>query len=114
MFVERGIRFRSRTNPLTVGWCHSFFKTGCQFWFLADFACTRVDSFLTMFITPFGCYCFHRLPFGITSAPEYFQHLLAQILKDLDGVVCLMDDVLMYGKTQEEHDHHLLNVLQTM
>nr|XP_050038007.1 uncharacterized protein K02A2.6-like [Dermacentor andersoni] len=28
---------------------------------------------LTTFITPYGRYCFCRLPFGITSAPEYFQ-----------------------------------------
>lgn len=28
---------------------------------------------LTMFITPFGRYCFKRLPFGITSGPEHFQ-----------------------------------------
>lgn len=27
---------------------------------------------LTTFLTPFGRYCFTRLPFGITSAPEYF------------------------------------------
>ena len=39
---------------------------------------------------------------------------MTQILKDLDGVVCLMDDVLIFGKTQEEHDHRLLIVLQTM
>ena len=72
------------------------------------------STLLTTFITPFGRYCFHRLPFGITSAPEYFQHQMTQILKDLNGVVCLMDDVLIFGKTQEEHDHRLLNVLQTM
>ena len=28
---------------------------------------------LTTFITPFGRYCFHKLPFGITSAPKLFQ-----------------------------------------
>lgn len=28
---------------------------------------------LTTFITPLGRYCFKRLPFGITSAPEIFQ-----------------------------------------
>ena len=72
------------------------------------------STLLTTFITPFGRYCFHRLPFGITSAPEYFQHQMTQILKDLDGIVCLMDDVLIFRKTQEEHDHRLLNVLQTM
>ena len=28
---------------------------------------------LTTLITPFGRFCFNRLPFGITSAPEHFQ-----------------------------------------
>ena len=28
---------------------------------------------LTTFITPYGCFCFNRLPFGITSAPDHFQ-----------------------------------------
>ena len=27
----------------------------------------------TTFITPFGHFCFNRLPFGITSAPKHFQ-----------------------------------------
>ena len=31
------------------------------------------SSLLTAFLTPFGRYCFHRLPFGISSAPEHFQ-----------------------------------------
>ena len=31
------------------------------------------SSKLTTFITPFGRFRFNRLPFGITSAPEYYQ-----------------------------------------
>jgi len=31
------------------------------------------SNLLTTFVTPFGCYCFNRLPFGICSAPEIFQ-----------------------------------------
>ena len=27
-------------------------------------------------------------------------------------MVCLIDDILVYGKTQEEHDRHLTAVLQ--
>ena len=34
---------------------------------------SRDSALLTTFITPFGRFCFHRLPFGITSAPEHFQ-----------------------------------------
>ena len=31
------------------------------------------SALLTTFITPFGQFCFHRMPFGISSAPEHFQ-----------------------------------------
>ena len=30
------------------------------------------SALLTTFITPFGRFCFNRLPFGISSAPELF------------------------------------------
>ena len=53
---------------------------------------------LTTFITPFGRFCFNCLPFGITSAPEYFQKKMSQLLEGLEGVVCIMDDVLIYGQ----------------
>ena len=71
-------------------------------------------SLLTTFITPFGRYRFNCLPFGITSAPEHFQHRMSGILQGLDGVVCMMDDILVHGKTQEEHDQCLQNVLQRL
>jgi len=61
-----------------------------------------------------GQYCFLRLPFGITSAPEFFQHQMSEMLADKQGVVCLMDDVLVYGATQTEHDERLEAVLQTI
>ena len=65
---------------------------------------------LTTFITPFGRFCFNHLPFGITSAPEYFQQKMSALLAGLDEVVCQMDDTLVFGKTQE-HDKRLLAVL---
>ena len=67
---------------------------------------------LTTFITPFGRFCFNRLPFGITSAPEHFQRRVSEILSGLDGFVGLVDDILVYGATQEEHDSRLRAVLQ--
>ena len=42
----------------------------------------------TTFITPFGRYHFQRLPFGINSAPEHFQRVMAEVIDGLDGVVC--------------------------
>ena len=67
---------------------------------------------LTTFITPFGRFCFNKLPFGISSAPEHFQKRMSNILAGLEGVLCLIDDVLIYGKDTEEHDERLLAVLE--
>ena len=35
---------------------------------------------LTTFITPMGCYCFNKLPSGISSAQEHFQSRMSEIL----------------------------------
>ena len=66
---------------------------------------------LTTFITSFGRYCFNKLPFGISSAPELFQRRMNEILEWLDGVLCQMDDVLIFGSTQAEHDSRPFAVL---
>ena len=62
---------------------------------------------LTTFITPFGRFCFNRLPFGISSAPEHFQKRISQVVERTDGALCLMDDILVYGKSVGEHNQHL-------
>ena len=54
------------------------------------------------------------LPFGITSAPEHFQKRMSTILADHDGVVCLVDDVLVHGKNQIEHHQRVKAVLQRL
>ena len=72
----------------------------------------KSSRLLTTFITPFGCFHFNKLPFGISSAPEHFQKRMSAILSGLDGFVCQMDDVLVFGKDQEEHDSRIRAVLK--
>ena len=72
------------------------------------------SKLLTTFITPFGRYCFNRLPFGIRSAPEIFQRTLSSILEGLDGVICRMDDILIHGRHQAEHDERVRAVLHRL
>ncbi|XP_011410333.1 PREDICTED: uncharacterized protein K02A2.6-like [Amphimedon queenslandica] len=62
---------------------------------------------LTTFITPYGRYCFNKLPFGISSAPEYFQRCMTEILTGQEGVLCHIDDIIIFGKNQKEHDSRL-------
>ena len=59
-----------------------------------------------------GRYCFNKLPFGIASAPEHFQKQMSKVLAGLEGALCLIDDILVYAKTQEEHDIRLEAVLK--
>uniref|UniRef100_A0A1A7X3E1 Gypsy retrotransposon integrase-like protein 1 n=1 Tax=Iconisemion striatum TaxID=60296 RepID=A0A1A7X3E1_9TELE len=68
----------------------------------------------TTFITPLGRYYFNRLPFGIASAPEHFQRRMSVILNGLPGVVCHMDDILIWGQDQQDDTrlHIVLSKLQ--
>ena len=69
---------------------------------------------LTTFITPFGRYCFRRLPFVITSAPEHFQKRMHKVLEDLPGVLCVMDDIIIFGESSEEHDARVRAVFRRL
>ena len=51
-------------------------------------------------------------PFGIKSAQEIFQKRMAQYFGDLEGVETDIDDILVWGKTEEEHHKRLKAVLQ--
>ena len=69
---------------------------------------------LTTFITPYWRYCFNRLPFGISSAPEIFQRTMSEILDGLEGTICHMDDILIFGTTAKEHDERVRAVLRRL
>ncbi len=66
---------------------------------------------LTTFITPQGRYCFRRLPFETSSASEIFQREMTNILEGMEGVSAYQDDIIMYGKTPEEHDTNLRKII---
>ena len=65
------------------------------------------SKLLTTFITPWGRYCYKRLPFGISSASEHFQKTMQQILAGLEGAECQIDDILVFGDSYKQQDEHL-------
>ncbi|UYV69790.1 hypothetical protein LAZ67_7000738, partial [Cordylochernes scorpioides] len=67
---------------------------------------------LTTFITHRGCYRFCKVPFGLSSAPEAYQKGMDSILLDLKGVICYLDDVVVYAKDRQELEERLRKVLQ--
>ena len=67
---------------------------------------------LTCLNTTFGRFKFNRLPFGITSAPEVFQRTMEEIFGDIEGCEVIVDDILVWGKHDDEHDRRLVQVLE--
>jgi hypothetical protein len=67
---------------------------------------------LCTFGTPFGRYQFLRLPYGINSASEVFHSKIRQLLEDLEGVDSFIDDVIVWGATEHEHDTRLKRLLE--
>ncbi|XP_058840008.1 uncharacterized protein K02A2.6-like [Topomyia yanbarensis] len=65
----------------------------------------------TTFITSRGLYRFKRLSFGLVTAPELFQKSMDEILVGCEGTFWYIDDVIVEGKTLEEHDKRLDKVL---
>ena len=68
------------------------------------------SSYNTTFNTPYGRYRFLRLPFGLKSASEVFQKAIDHIFT---GYPCtsIVDDILVWGTTEQDHDQKLLKVL---
>ena len=67
------------------------------------------SSYYTTFNSPFGRFRFLRMPFGISSGSEVCQQAMEHLFT---GYPCeiIMDDLLVWGETQEEHDMNLRKV----
>ena len=85
--------------------------TNSRFW---QVPLAKESRLLTTFITPYGHFCFNKLPFRIVSAPEHFQCHMNEILRKLPGVVCHVDDILVTGRNKKEHDTRLHVVLKKL
>lgn len=53
----------------------------------------------------------NKLLFGIANVLEHFERQIEAILKGQEGVLCHMDDVLIFRRTQQEHDTKLHTAL---
>lgn len=71
----------------------------------------KESSKLCTFSTPYGCYMFKRLPFGVSIGPELCQKYNQDLFGGIAGVVVYMDDILITGKTLKEHDETLEKVM---
>ena len=70
------------------------------------------SSLLTTFNTPFGRYCYQRMPFGLVMSQDVFQQKMDQILEDCtDFTISIADDVCLFAKTEDEHEEKLQKLM---
>jgi hypothetical protein len=63
------------------------------------------DEEKTSFITPFGTYCFNRMPFGLKNDGATFARLIYKILDEQLGrnVVAYVDDIVVKSDKKQTH-----------
>lgn len=70
----------------------------------------------TAFSVENGHYEFVRMPFGLKNAPSTFQRVMDNVLRDLQGKVCLvyMDDIIVFSTSLQEHLENLKSVFKKL
>lgn len=73
-------------------------------------------KFKTAFYFRNRLYQYTRMPQGFKNSPAIFQAIMDRVLyRYLDIECCVyLDDIIIFGRTEEEHDRHLDNILQTL
>ena len=75
---------------------------------------THESRYMTTFYAHRGLRQFKCLNFGTNSAAEQFNEEISQIMPDIENADNIYDDILVYGKTQKEHNVVFEQVLQRL
>ena len=62
------------------------------------------SHYIATFATHKGYHRYARLNFVTISASEIFQMVINELIRDIPGALNISDDVIVFGKTQAEHD----------
>ena len=69
---------------------------------------------ITGFVTHMGIFRFKKLPFGLACSPGIFVRTVHSILKNIPNVCVYFDDLLVFGRTEAEHNAALKRVMDAL
>lgn len=69
---------------------------------------------LTTLSTPWGLKRYTRLNFGTVVAQEIFHEEIKKTIAGLKGARNIVDDIIVYGRTQKDHDQALKDTLERL
>nr|GEU29835.1 putative reverse transcriptase domain-containing protein [Tanacetum cinerariifolium] len=96
---------------------------GARWFFKIDLHCgyhqlkvREEDIPKTAFRTRYGHYEFMVMPFGLTNALEIFMDLMNRVCRPIldKSNIVFIDDILVYSKSEKEHEAHLREFLETL
>ena len=107
---ERLIPTAGSRKPLRVWWVP---HTSPQWILRAAFGRSKwpqtCNSILFLLLKILGFYEFTHMSIGLCNAPANFQHLMQNMPGELNLMYCIiyLDDMIVFGHTEEEHLEHL-------
>ena len=62
-------------------------------------------------LTPIDIFVCNVLAMGLSNATDIFEKCMREIVKDLNGVVNIADDVLVFGVRKEDFQNNVISFL---
>ena len=87
------------------------FSKGYLKWAFHQILLSKDRRHITLFVIHRGLYCYKRLIFGMTSAPEKYQQIVRELIRSCVGAANIADDLIIQGDGVEEHGRRLFVVL---
>ena len=98
------------THCLSGATCFSKLDAKDGFW---SIHLDEDSLYLTTFYTHHGRYRFLHMPFSLKMSQDAFQMQMDQATDCLPCIIAIQDDICMFDRTPEEHDEHLLSLMES-
>ena len=66
---------------------------------------------LMAMLTPVGIFVYNVLAMGLSNATDIFEKCIREIVKDLNGVINIADNVLVFGVGKENFENNVISFL---